>query len=140
MFNTISWHSYWTTLAICLAIYYPIIFLLYYRKELKFSFQKRLAGEVHSFDPDEEAFQMPTQDSDEGVVYACMDEVNAFFEEAKKRKWGNDEMIRALQMIMNKYPSIEGSGYKQSVTNVLRNQCEHNCGIKLTNEELDRVW
>jgi hypothetical protein len=141
MFNTISWQSYWTTLAISVAIYYLIILLLYYRKELRFSFERTCTkAEEQSFILSEEEFQTPSPDSEEAIVYSCMDELNAFFEEAKKRRWNRSEMMHSLQSILKKYPAIRSSGYKQSVTNVLRNQCEHICSIHLDKEELEHVW
>jgi hypothetical protein len=142
MFNTISWQSYWTMLAISLAVYYFFIVFIYYRKELKAAFfTKTFKGNANqSFTINEDEFKAPDKDSEEGIVYSCMDELNAFFEEAKKRKWNKKEMIYALQGIMKKYPSIKTSGYKQSVSNVLLNQCEHICSIHLNAEELNHVW
>lgn len=138
MFNTISWQSYWTMLAISLAIYYLFLFLVYYRKDFMTSLSSRGMKQSFAINPDE--FQSPLPDTDEGIVYSCMDELNAFFEEAKKRKWSKNEMIYSIQRILEKYPSIKTSGYKQSVSNVLLNQCEHICSIHLNAEELNRVW
>src|SRR5690242_13826017 len=129
MFNTISWHSYWTALAIISIIYYLFVFIVYYRKDFKASFltKSSVGNGDQSFIINEEEFQQPSKETDEGIVYSCMDEINAFFDEAKKRKWNKNELIYSLQLIMKKYPSIKTSGYKKSVSNVLLNQCEHIC-------------
>jgi hypothetical protein len=142
MFNTISWHSYWTSLAITTTIYYFILVLLFYRKEIKTAFLTKSFTKTadQSFIVNEDEFKAPSGDTEEGIVYACMDELNAFFEEAKKRKWNKNEMVYSLQLIMKKYPSIKTSRYKQSVSNVLINQCEHICSIHLNAEELEHVW
>lgn len=138
MFNAGSWESYWISLVICLAIYYLVIFLLYYRRDFRMSFLNKTTNLKQVADDSE--FQAPVEDSEEGIVYACMDELNAFFEQAKKRKWNKNELIYALVQILKKYPSINSSEYKQSVFNVLLSQCEHICSVHINREELSGIW
>jgi len=138
MFNTISWQSYLTTLALVIAIYYAFLLIFYYRNDLEVLVRSK--NESQPFQANGEEFQRPSVDSDEGIVYACMDEVNAFFEEAKKRKWHKNELTYAIQSIVKKYPAIRTSGYKKSVSTVLQNQCEHICNIHISAEELEHVW
>jgi hypothetical protein len=144
MFNTISWQSYWTTLAIISTIYYFVIYLIYYRKNFKASFlagtftqNRKFSLVANTNDP---GFEQPPKDSEEHIVYSCMEELNAFFQEAKKRKWTKNELISSLGIIIKKYPSIKLSAYRQPVLNVLSNHCEHVCSIHINEEELDHVW
>jgi hypothetical protein len=140
MFNTISWQSYWTGLAISFAIYYLVVYLLYYRSDVKLLFKGVEEKDSFSFRNETSEFQQPLADTEEHIVYSCIDELNAFFEQAKRKRWIKDELIYALQMIIKKYPSLNASQYKSSINVVLTNQCEHICNIHLNEEEVKHVW
>src|SRR5215218_9364555 len=98
MFNTITWQGYWTTLAQLSAGYYLVIYLLYYRRDFKIEFPKREPSKnypvaspaVASFmkeqndalsitEEEDLSFVTPT-DKNERLVYACIDEFNAYLE------------------------------------------------------------
>lgn len=153
MFNNISWQGYWTSIAIFTAGYYLSIYLLYFRRDFGILFPSGLSrGEEHSFDfgsstksnktaiSESEEFQTPDTDSQEAIVYACIDELDAFFNECKKSKCLKEEMISSIQAILKKYPSLKASGYKASLTNVIVGQCEHICSIHFKADDVDRVW
>ena len=155
MFNTISWQSYWTFVAVTAAGYYLIVYLVYFRKTVVSIFQK--SGDTQ---PGEEAFilhkeeqHQPTlfdQDNkaptdtatgeNEHILHACLDELNAFFENQKKTKVIKRELMFGLYTIFEKYPSIRNSDYKESITNLIATQCENICSIHLSAEELKGVW
>jgi hypothetical protein len=140
MFNTISWQSYWTSLALILAIYYLVVYLLYYRSDVKLLFKGAGEKDSFSFRNDTPEFQQPPTDTEEQIVYSCIDELNAFFEEAKRKRWIKAELMHSLQLILKKYPSLQSSKYKASINTVLTNQCEHICNIHLSAEEVKHVW
>ena len=120
MLSNISWHSYWTFLAILSGIYYITILFIYYRQDLTTRLLKKglpaagvpasmpvdpVTPDVHVvqstlFDEDlAPDFEAPPADSVEYPVYACMDELNAFFEEAKASKWHKFELLHSLKQI-----------------------------------------
>jgi hypothetical protein len=159
MFNNISWQGYWTTIALLTAGYYLSIYLLYFRNDFKVLSRGKatednkhsygfvgltpVSDEVHADRPlsgNDEESQTLDRNSEEAVVYACIDELDAFFNELKKGKCLKEEIISSLHSILNKYPSLKTSGYKASVTNVIIGQCEHICSIHLKADEVDRVW
>lgn len=161
MFQSISWQSYWITLALLSAGYYGVIYLLYYRSDFKIWVHRRsslntapfpepgtIQGEQpHSTaqpslfdDEDSLDFQSPQAGTAEGVVYSCLDELTAFFVAAKSRKWAKEELVQALQGILLKYPSLKDSSYKESLSNVIATQCEQYCSIHLRVEDTRRVW
>lgn len=161
MFNNISWQGYWITIALLSAGYYLVVYLLYFRKDFsiewsntsksngKSSFPPTTADSAISrsdavlqpslFDNSEE-FQRPESGTTEHAVYACMDEVNAYLEAAKRSKCVKKEMLYGLHSILKKYPSIAASEYKESVTNVIMNQCEFVCSVHLSADDVVRVW
>lgn len=151
MFNTISWDSYWTAISLTTAVYYLFVYLVYFRKgfaqRLSFRSQsihpaplKRDEGALTLFEQNSPEFVQPEKDTEEHVVYACMDELNAFFENQKKSKSVKAEVMFALHTILQKYPSLKTSEYKDSLTNVLATQCEAICSIHLSADELKGVW
>lgn len=145
MFNNISWHEYITFLAVSTALYYMVVYFLYFKNAIRTSALKK--GEFFNsklkvkeqapglFDHnDYEAQNL------QNLVYACMDELNAYFENQKASKPIKSEMMFALYSVLQKYPSLRNSDYKESITNVIATQCENICSIHLSAEELKGVW
>ena len=129
MINNISWAAYWYTLAVILSIYYVAVALFYYRTELVQLFQGRRA-------------EVAAQDIDNGerIVQSVIDELNAFFEEAKKTKWVKNELLFALQKLLIKYSSIRDSIYKESINNLIIVQSQNICSVHFNDEEINHVW
>lgn len=154
MLKEISWSSYWIFIAYCLIAYYCIVLAMYDLKAKlakvsasktiwsKQAFEQELVQDVPAPKQDDTSsdFLCPTPDSAEFPVYACVDEVNAYLEEARKRKGDKDELISALRQIISKYPSIKGSEYQTSLSSVIVTQCAHLCFIHLTEADMSRVW
>lgn len=155
MFNTISWQSYWTFVALATAGYYLIVYLAFFRNTVVSVFQKNKntqPGNESSmlqkedqhqptlFDQDNKAQADTAIGENEPILYACMDELNAFFENQKKTKATKSELMFGLYTIFQKYPSIRDSDYKESITNLIAMQCENICSIHLSAEELKGVW
>ncbi len=69
-----------------------------------------------------------------------MDELNAYFEVAKKGKCLKQELLYSVQRILSKYSSLENPQYKESITNVIISEAEHNCSIHLKEEDVVQVW
>lgn len=158
MFNNISWQGYWLTIALLSAGYYLTVYLFYFRNDFKVFFNRKNGGndtlsfvspgkdleqETTNGEPplfDGKEFQSPEQDSEEAIVYACIDEIDAFFKERKKNKCIKEELVFSLQLILKKYPTLKNSQYKASLTNVIVGQCEHNCSIHLNADDVACVW
>lgn len=149
MFNNISWYDYWTSLAVITFAYYLAVYLLYFRNRNSLSFIKQILIPRDSvkedrqpalFDNQISEFQQPSKDSEEYIVYACMDELNAFFDNQKKSKAVKSEVMFALHGILQKYPALKSSEYKDSLFNVIATQCENVCSIHLSAEEMKGVW
>jgi hypothetical protein len=161
MLNNINWQGYWITIALLIAGYYLVIYMLYLRKDFSIEWRKgskpneespffstspnsavSSSDAVHQpplFDSFEE-FQRPSANTIEHAVYTCMDEINAYLEEAKRSKCIKEEMLFALHSILKKFPAISTSDYKESVTNVIVNQCEYLCSVHLSADDVVRVW
>jgi hypothetical protein len=151
MFSNISWQQYWTSVVVITLAYYLVIYLLYFRKGFALLFPSGL-HEYNSplkekeesrpslFENDSLGFKQMTENNEEHIAYACMDELNAFFENQKSSKAVKSEVMYALYGILQKYPSLRNCDYKESITNVIALQCENICSIHLSAEELKGVW
>ena len=160
MFHTISWQTYWQTLVLLLAGYYLAVYLLYYRSDFKIRVHRTSPGssgpsslpafylekQPHSrtqsslFEEDAPSTQDPGRDREEQIVYSCMDELMAFFEQAGRSKWAKEELIQALHRILRKYPALTTSSYKESLSKALASGCAHHCSVHLDAEDVARVW
>lgn len=145
MFTTISWHQYFIFLGVSTILYYLVVYLLYFRNTLETGIHQRLDSFNSDSTKKEELpslFDHPSnaEDNLEPTVYACMDELNAFFENNKKSKAVKSEVMFALHSLLQKYPALKNSDYRQSITNVIATQCENICSIHLSAEELKGVW
>ena len=157
MFNAISWQGYWTAIALTAIIYYAIILLLYYRQDLQGWLQKkstrREAVPATPFPtPDkgphlqtslfeaETDFQAPPIDTAEQTFYACMDELSAFFEAAKSRRWQRAQLLQTLKQVLSKYPALQNTEYKTSIVQIVQVQSEQYCSIHLKAEEVVGLW
>jgi hypothetical protein len=153
MFNTISWQSYWTAMALTTAFYYLAIYLLYVRNSSLEAFGQGPNKEGSVFSLSEKSQTQPslfddsynkdasyTQDNREHIAEFCMDELKAYFENQKKTKAVKSEVVYALYNILQKYPALRSSEYKESLTKIIATECENICSIHLNAEELKGVW
>lgn len=150
MFNTISWQAYWMAIAFITAGYYGVVFLLYFRKNISFSTGAGTAGTLRDSSTQSDhtsmngtlanEFSSPAEGSSEHLVYACMDEINAYIQEAKRTKADKENFLLSLRRILSKYPAIKATEYKEAITSVLISEAAHHCSIHLSEAEVDSVW
>jgi len=145
MFSNISWHQYISFLAVSTALYYLVVYFVYFRNAIGTSVLQKGKAFNSELTVKEQASGLFDQNDHEeqnlqNVVYACMDELNAYFENQKASKPIKSEMMFALYSVLQKYPSLRNSDYKESITNVIATQCENICSIHLSAEELKGVW
>lgn len=147
MFSNVSWQEYWISIIVITLVYYLVVYLIYFKKDLLFSqgvFYSEGSTKEESqpslFEMESPGSKQTVKESDEPIVEACMDELNAFFENQKKTKAVKSELMLSLYTILQKYPSLRNSDYKESLTNVIATECENICSIHLSAEELKGVW
>ena len=151
MFHAISWHSYWACVLAVTFIYYLAIYVFYFKGSIRRFLNRKLVTPSAFINSEaKEQDLMPTLFNDHHnhanhsneahAAESCMDELTAFFENQKKSKTVKTELIFSLYAILQKYPSLKSSEYKQSLTNVIATQSENICSIHLSAEELKAVW
>ncbi len=161
MINNISWASYWLTVFLLTGTYYIIVILLYYRKDFKRwasakggtiqppfpstavsaqqnnSFQQQVL-----FEGDHSSDNLQTEDAPEAipVEQSLVDEVQAFFEGATENSYSKEWLLSHLKTIVQKYPSVENTLYKNSVGQLIIFLAEQNCSVHLSAEEVMGIW
>jgi hypothetical protein len=149
MFSNISWQEYWTLIVVITLVYYLLVYLVCLRTGLQLSSQKQVINLDSSakeenqpilFEIDNPGLEQGVRESGGPVIQACMDELNSFFENQGKTKAAKAEVMFALHTILQKYPSLRKSDYKEPITNVIATQCENICSVHLSAEELKGVW
>ena len=140
MINNISWQGYWIWLAVISTGYYLVIYLLYYRHDLKAWIHPKPYNSDGIVPASESIIQPHVEKDAERLIDSCMDELNAFFEESRRKKVMKEELIYSLQLLLKKYPSLKDSEYKESLTNLIATQCEDTCLVRLNADEVYHVW
>lgn len=143
MFQTISWQTYWTTIMILSIGYYLFIYLLYFRKGLMNGFQNLSAetpitATTKSFSDNKTDSE--NIDNEERPAQSCLDEINAFFEAKKKSKTVKSELLYGLHALVQKYPSLKASSYRNTLSNIMVTQAENICSVHLSADEVKSVW
>ena len=136
----ISWQGYWIWLAVISAGYYLVIYLLYYRHDLKVWIDRKPYNSDGIVSASESIIQPPVEKDAERLIDSCMDELNAFFEESRRKKVMKEELIYSLQLLLKKYPSLKDSEYKESLSNLIATKCEDTCLVRLNADEVYHVW
>jgi hypothetical protein len=156
MFSSISWQTYWQIIGVITVLYYALVYLTYFRDFMSLPVLKRgggdkaLGGPVYlrreneqepsSSDQMEENRPAFSKENEEQLVSVCIDELDAFFDSQKKSKAVKGELMHGLYSILQKYPSLRHSDYKESLSGVIATQCQNICSIHLSAEELKGVW
>lgn len=133
MLNNISWQSYWTTIVLLSALYYISVYLLYFRKDLVLSRSKPKEGIASG--------AMPSSPPREEELYDhALDELAAFFEEAKKRRWEKSELLYSIQRFLKKYYALKNTFQAEALIKTIRLQAEEICPVHFSDEEIVHVW
>ena len=163
MLSSISWKEYICLVAIVSTMYYIVIYLKFYKISTPASHKlKSLAANGSNGHPEQPEEPLnkssvlslkktsltdtnyddsaPPWDEDEIRVYPCTDELNSFFNGLLPNECSKEEVIRKVQIILKKYPKVETSTYKDSVSALILMHCEEVCSFHLNEEEVVRIW
>ena len=153
MFAEISWSGYITIVVVLLAAYYFVIAIRYYRDDLfqLISGKKTTQPSTVNFtatqsQPSERGLhQTNMQEAFEKqnlfqLAQSLSDEIQAFLNEAGRNKLNKEEIIQSLQLLLTKYPAVRDSSFQEFIQNLIETECEANCSIHLSDEELSVLW
>ena len=162
MIEKISWATYATALVLIVLIYYIVIALLYFRKEisaLSNGLQKRLlnraiANQKSSF-TDKQTISSPPFNSNAGPAFSKESSDNSnisieafdLVEKIKdaillysERQYIKEEIITGIQLLLKEYSQLKYSAYTDSINNIIIKECETHCSIRLEDDEVKLLW
>ena len=135
MFRSVSWLQYIETILILFSIYYPVVILLYFRKDVLKYFTH---GIIFS-KPVDQANEISRQDI-QPAVYELMDDLNRAFKNATDKKLIKEELLMMLQKLMKQYPQLKEHELKNEITQHIKSHCSDRCNMMLSDEEIKMLW
>lgn len=136
MLQHISWSDYFKWVMIGLAVYYTIVLLLFFRKDI--------AGLVKRGGSDDEQEELLTIREDISAEEAeeLLPQVNLLAAELRDLFAGNyvkEELLLAIQRKLKEYPEVKGTAFEVAVNNIIMQESEQ-CSMPFSAIDVRRVW
>jgi hypothetical protein len=89
--------------------------------------------------------QSPEDDGSAGSrlqsqVHDMVDELQAYIKQAGLNDVGRDDLQASVKMIVEKYPEIKDSPFREGIKNLIAAAVEDHCAYRLSADELAEVW
>jgi hypothetical protein len=142
MFKSITWSNYFTAVVILLALWYGIIILVYYRKEVfnlisgkyKLPFKKKQQKAVTA--DEEEPEQEHTFEELEGIV---TDIRHSILEVAGKQA-SKETLLSQLKSRLAFYGGLRQPAFRVAINNFIIQYAAEICGVAFSEDELNEAW
>ena len=142
----ISWSDYLLTALLVLAFYYAAILLIYYRKNIKHKLLP--AKKTAAKPPIDSALFSPVQKQDgdkldaasAAPMHSLVDELQAYVSQSGKEEITKEDLADGIKTLLQKYPDISDSIFKEGITNLIAVIAENNCAIHFSADELNELW
>jgi hypothetical protein len=157
MLHNISWGSYWYALTISLLLYYAFILRRYFRQDVfQYLAHKKLllfpthgAADSNKQQPvnlnvqlseDSAPAKTPQKwDNYQAAFEDLLDELDAYFEQAKERNIERAELLSSYAQIIRKYPSFHNAPTGDFICCAIVHKSKVMLGIELSMEEIDQL-
>lgn len=144
MQSVITWGQLVIYLTIFLFVYYAIVILLFYRKDLPAlaASGKKLSPSLrHSASPVNIADKVSEPDTTlYSSVHELMEDCKPVFRAAIEQGLDKAPVLEALQIRLRKYSQIKGSAFQAAVTGHIEQEIQTHLGWTLTSQELSNLW
>jgi hypothetical protein len=131
MFEAISWSSYWLTVFVLAVIYYLVIVLLYFKRELAGLIRRRSSDGIIADHLPEPELQQYFQN-----------EISAFIQQSGQNASAKEEMLFGLQRLFHaaRFEGFDKTAYKEAINKDIINECQQYCSVHLSEEDLRVLW
>lgn len=153
MFTSISWKTYLTAIIVLAFIYYLIIAILYYRKDI----QKRVSGysgsKLHKQPPtaatNDEGTNVTAPGSQEKhntddvllpATYELKRELKELFEKAAANNYPVSELLRSIQLLLRSYPHLQDTAFQYAINNFIKSEIKELFDIPIPDADLAKAW
>ena len=148
MLNNISWASYAYAVGLIIGIYYLFIVIVYYRKEIQNLFVSQ-KNTVKLFEGNSSNSSLNATAID-GVPPAVSESnsekqelilsLQSLIKKAGVLKYPKEELQLALQLRLKHYPASKSGELRNSINIFIKEACQNNCSIHLSDEEVKELW
>jgi hypothetical protein len=153
MLKSISWGQFLLTVFILVGVYYLVVAVLYYRKDIK-GLLKREPGKLEAKEPlkdkaAETSIPAPPvqgSDPDENLPPQFADskraikEIQAVLERARLEEFGRALLLAALHPILLQYRHLKGTAFEIAINNFLEKECKDLNSVHLEADEVKALW
>jgi predicted phosphohydrolase len=137
MFTSISWQSYLVGVGSFLILYYVVVGLKFYKKELKGLFKPKSTQVVKT--QVIEDGQLKIEDDFQDVEH-LITRVKEVFELAGKEALNKSEVEDFLALVFTDYPTIKDEGLRASVNEFVVSEARKIEQIELNFDEVGQLW
>lgn len=153
MFTNISWTEYLFAVAAALVVYYSLVGIRYFPKELKglLTGKSKLGFRpvVSGYDDGDNDIAVADgsntrSSSEEDDAFAEVEELIGRTKEAianaSRKKYVPQEFKHYLQLLLREYPNIKNSDLRSSINELIIMECERHGVVTLNEEEANMLW
>lgn len=137
MLEQITWSTYWTAVIILLLLYYLMIGVLYFRGDLPILIRKlnrkRMSGGSKAGED-----SAPASPGIE-TLQEKVQQINSIFKDAGGQA-DKQALLGEIGRVLTGFEGLERPAFKAALSNHIIREAEEQCGVDLTESELERTW
>ena len=142
MFKTVSWSAYLVAVLVILVIYYTVLLVLYYRRDvlqlLRQSIKRDAFKAPGPFSPTD------AEKKNDPVLFSSVHELLEGFKElfftAAQEGYPKEELVTALHAALKGYPHLKGSQLAPAIQTHIIQTAASICNIVLDENDMKRIW
>ena len=146
MINNISWQSYWTFIALTVALYYLIIVSFFYKAEIKALISKGITSRSSIVNHDDSSIvslnMEPSKDKTNLKYQSFVDELEAFFEALVNETVSKEYLIASIHTLIRKHAIVTYIEQKELVAlqQLIQFLSKDKCSIHLSADDVTGMW
>lgn len=138
MLEGITWKEYFAAAGILATVYYTVIAIMYYRKEIRALFSGRFRQPLEGKREAEQVTAARGKDPFEELE-AVVAELHGILGRAGKGA-GKAILLEQMRPVLSSYTGLREPAYRVAVTNFIITHTEELCGAVFSEEELEEEW
>ncbi|WP_192347862.1 hypothetical protein [Algoriphagus sp. Y33] len=138
MLEGITWKEYFAAVGILATVYYTVIAVMYYRKEIRALLSGRFRQPLEGKREAEQETAAREKDPFEELE-AVVAELHGILGRAGKGA-GKAMLLEQMRPVLSSYTGLREPAYRVAVTNFIITHAEELCGAVFSEEELEEEW
>jgi len=141
MLSKVSWSEFVVGTVILLVLYYLVLGLKYYQKEIKalLSGKSPFPGKATKSDPQQQSLEN-LSDSSFDELEAVVNDLRHAILERNGKHVGKKELLEQLQDRLENYAGLQNPAYRVAINNYIIVHAKELCGAVFSESELNEAW